>query len=212
MEAKPRNIDEFLATIRDDKRAALEKLRATIRSMVPRAEEVIRYGVPALYLNGKLLVAFGAAKNHCSFFPGALPVKVHKDELKSYSTSTGTIRFQPDRPLPIGLVRRLVKTRIAERADQERGMLLKKSKPSAGLRLKRPVYPMPDFIRNALKAKKLAVAYEHRPPYQRNDYVGWITRAKLLTTQQKRLAQMLDELARGDVYMNMAYRRKVNRV
>jgi hypothetical protein len=75
-------------------------------------------------------------------------------------------------------------------------------------RLKRPVYPMPDFVLEALKSKRLVAAYNSRPPYQRNDYVGWITRAKLTATQQKRLAQMLDELERGDVYMNMAYRAK----
>lgn len=77
-------------------------------------------------------------------------------------------------------------------------------------RLKRERYPMPDFIREALAAKKLTSAYDARPPYQRNDYIGWITRAKLPATQQKRLTQMLDELEKGDAYMNMAYRAKVS--
>ncbi|NOT82706.1 MAG: YdeI/OmpD-associated family protein [Gallionella sp.] len=67
---------------------------------------------------------------------------------------------------------------------------------------------MPDFIRDALDAKKLTAAYDARPPYQRNDYIGWITRAKLPATQQKRLDQMLDELVRGDVYMKMVWRKK----
>jgi uncharacterized protein YdeI (YjbR/CyaY-like superfamily) len=69
-------------------------------------------------------------------------------------------------------------------------------------------YPMPDFIRDALAAKRLIAAYDARPPYQRNDYIGWIIRAKLPATQQKRLDQMLEELAKGDVYMKMAYRQK----
>jgi len=73
-------------------------------------------------------------------------------------------------------------------------------------RVLRERYPMPDFIREALAAAKLTAAYDARPPYQRNDYIGWITRAKLPGTQQKRLAQMLDELAKGDKYMKMAYR------
>lgn len=72
--------------------------------------------------------------------------------------------------------------------------------------MKRERYPMPDFIRDVLADKKLTAAYDARPPYQRNDYIGWITRAKLPDTQQKRLAQMLDELERGDAYMKMAYR------
>ncbi len=75
-------------------------------------------------------------------------------------------------------------------------------------RVLRERFPMPDFIREALAAAKLTAAYDARPPYQRNDYIGWITRAKLPGTQQKRLAQMLDELAKGDKYMKMAYRAK----
>ncbi len=74
--------------------------------------------------------------------------------------------------------------------------------------LRRERYPMPDFMRDALAAKSLTAAYDARPPYQRNDYIGWITRAKLPATQQKRLEQMLEELAKGDVYMKMAYRPK----
>jgi hypothetical protein len=72
--------------------------------------------------------------------------------------------------------------------------------------LKRPLNPMPTFVREALEAKGLMNAYETRPPYQRNDYLGWIARAKLPATQQKRLAQMLDELKLGDVYMKMIWR------
>ena len=72
-------------------------------------------------------------------------------------------------------------------------------------RLKRPLHPMPEFVRKALVAQKLMDAYRSRPPYQQNDYIGWITRAKLKATQEKRLAQMLDELAGTDHYMNMAY-------
>lgn len=75
-------------------------------------------------------------------------------------------------------------------------------------RLKRPLHPMPAFVHEALKQAGLESAYATRPPYQRNDYIGWITRAKLPSSQQRRLAQMLDELARGDVYMKMAYRSK----
>ncbi|MCA9939565.1 MAG: YdeI/OmpD-associated family protein [Anaerolineales bacterium] len=65
---------------------------------------------------------------------------------------------------------------------------------------------MPDFVREALLRADLMTAYEARPPYQRNDYLGWINRARREETRQKRLAQMLDELASGDRYMNMPYR------
>jgi hypothetical protein len=75
-------------------------------------------------------------------------------------------------------------------------------------RLKRPRYPMPAFIRKALTQQGLMEIYKDRPPYQQNDYIGWITRAKLKPTQEKRLAQMLDELERGNRYMKMVYRAK----
>ena len=65
---------------------------------------------------------------------------------------------------------------------------------------------MPDFVRDALEERGLMEAYRQRPDYQQNDYIGWITRAKRSDTQQKRLAQMLDELEEGDRYMKMAYK------
>jgi len=64
---------------------------------------------------------------------------------------------------------------------------------------------MPDFVLQALDRRRLMDAFRARPPYQRNDYLGWITRAKLEATRLQRLNQMLDELERGDVYMNMRW-------
>jgi len=114
MTTKPKTIDEYLAALSEDKRAALEKLRKAIKAAVPKAEECISYQVPSFRLNGRMLVSFGAAAKHCAFYPGAYPVAALKVELKKYDTSTGTIRFAPDKPLPPALVRKLVKARIAE--------------------------------------------------------------------------------------------------
>jgi len=69
--------------------------------------------------------------------------------------------------------------------------------------LQRPIQPMPDAVREAHEARGLMAAYEARPPYQRNDYLSWITRARPEATRAKRLRQMLDELVAGDVFMNM---------
>ncbi len=115
MAAKPKTIDAYLAAVSADKRAALEKLRKTIKTAVPKAEECISYGLAAFKLDGKPLVAFGASAHHCAFFPmNSTTVKEFKDELKDYDTSKGTIRFQANKPLPVALVRKLVKARIAE--------------------------------------------------------------------------------------------------
>ncbi len=110
----PRTIDDYLATVSADQRAALEKLRTAIRAAAPKAEECISYRLPAYRQNG-MLVGFGATMKHCAFYlMSASTVDAHKNELENYDTSKGTIRFQPDHPLPAGLVRKLVKARIAE--------------------------------------------------------------------------------------------------
>ena len=72
-------------------------------------------------------------------------------------------------------------------------------------RMTRQIYPMPDDIAAALADRGLAAAYAARPAYQQNDYIGWITRAVRPATRRKRLDQMLDELARGGVYMKMVW-------
>jgi uncharacterized protein YdeI (YjbR/CyaY-like superfamily) len=74
--------------------------------------------------------------------------------------------------------------------------------------IRRPRHPMPDFVRQALLKNKIMDAYLARPPYQQNDYVGWINHAVKDETKQKRLNQMIDELKKGDVYMKMAYKPK----
>ena len=114
--AKPQTIDDYLAALSREKRAALEKLRKDIKSAAPEAEECISYELPGFRLGGKGLVSFGAWANHCAFYPGAHPLAAHKDELKGYDTSKGSIRFEADNPLPASLVRKLVKTRIKEYA------------------------------------------------------------------------------------------------
>jgi len=110
----PTSVDSYLAEVPLEARATLEKLRQTIKAVVPRAVEVISYQIPTFKLDGRMLVSYAAFKDHCSFFPGAAPIKAHEDELKSYQTSKGTIRFPTSKPLPATLVRKLVKTRIKE--------------------------------------------------------------------------------------------------
>ena len=112
---KPESIDGYLARLTSDKRTALEKLRRDIKAAAPRAEECISYQLPAFRLDGKVLVWFGAATNHCAFYPGAAPIAKYETELEKYKTSKGTIRFSPDEPLPATLVKKLVRARVAER-------------------------------------------------------------------------------------------------
>ncbi len=115
MSSKFNSIDEFLDTLSEDKRTTLEKLRQTIKSIAPKAEEYFYYQLPAFRLDGKRLVAYGAATNHCSLYPlSAAVIKNLSDDLKNYDTSPGTIRFPVNKPLTAALVRKIVNARIAE--------------------------------------------------------------------------------------------------
>lgn len=108
-------VDAYLANIPSDMRDALESLRQTIRAAAPDAVEGMNYGAPAFRYRDRPLVAYGAAKNHCSFYVMAPAVmEAIADELKPYDTSKGTIRFTPDALLPDALVTKLVKARMAQ--------------------------------------------------------------------------------------------------
>lgn len=109
-------IDEYLAQLNPGKRKAIESLRRAILDAVPGADECLSYQMPAFRLDGKVFAWIGAGANHYALYPGAASIRKHKDELKHYETSKGTVRFRFDRPLPVALVRRLVKASIADKA------------------------------------------------------------------------------------------------
>lgn len=113
---KPKTIDDYLKKVSPPQRQALEKLRQDIHGAAPGAEECISYGIPCVRWKGRYLVGFGAAKKHCAFYPGSI-VQAFASELQDYDTEKGTIRFQPEKPLPKTLVRKLVKARIAQQAS-----------------------------------------------------------------------------------------------
>jgi uncharacterized protein YdhG (YjbR/CyaY superfamily) len=127
--SKPQTVNAYLATLSKENRAALQRLRKTIRTIVPRAEECISYQIPAFRLDGKVVAWYGAARSHCAFYPGAV-LDEFKDELAGYETSKGTIRFDPEDTLPASLVRKLVKARIARVAKPA-------SKPAAKVAAKK---------------------------------------------------------------------------
>ena len=115
-----RDVDNYLSRLPDEQRAALEKIRQTIKSFVPDAIEVISYQVPTFKYQGRMLVSYAAFEEHCSFFPGAAPIEAHRDELNSYQTSKGTIQFSASKPLPAALVKKLVKTRLEENERRQK--------------------------------------------------------------------------------------------
>jgi uncharacterized protein YdhG (YjbR/CyaY superfamily) len=113
-------IDQYLARVEPDQRAALAALREVIRKAAPKAEEIITYGIPAFRQNGAL-IGFSASAKHCSLHTmNGHTVADFAADLTGYGTSKGTIRFTPAQPLPASLVRKNVKARVAENESDAR--------------------------------------------------------------------------------------------
>jgi uncharacterized protein YdhG (YjbR/CyaY superfamily) len=114
------SVDEYMAGVAEPARSTLNKIRATIRSAAPPdATEAISYRIPTFRYKGALL-GFAAFSNHCSLFPMSLAVMAAlKDDLKNYDTSKGTIHFPIDKPLPVALIKKIVKARTAENESKK---------------------------------------------------------------------------------------------
>jgi uncharacterized protein YdhG (YjbR/CyaY superfamily) len=119
--AGPTGVEDYLAALPADQRSALEKLRTTIRAAAPEASETISYQMPTFKLRGRVLVYYAAFKDHCSLFPASEAVmEALGEKLKPYFSGKGTLRFTPDKPIPVALVKRIVKARIEEIAARGR--------------------------------------------------------------------------------------------
>jgi uncharacterized protein YdhG (YjbR/CyaY superfamily) len=112
---KAPDVETYLAWCPEPHRSTLKKIRAMIRSVVPKqTTEAISYGMPAFRYNGGL-VGYAAFKEHCSFFPmSATLLDDFADEIKGYRTSKGTLQFPVDKPLPAALVKKMVKARVVQ--------------------------------------------------------------------------------------------------
>ncbi len=109
-----KNIDEYLAGVSPEQRAALEALRRQIKAAAPEAEECISYGQPA-FRKGRIVCGFGATKKHCALYLfSGTTVDAFADALDAYDLSKGTVRFQPNRPVPASLLKKLVRARFSE--------------------------------------------------------------------------------------------------
>ncbi|OFY87141.1 MAG: hypothetical protein A3F72_16685 [Bacteroidetes bacterium RIFCSPLOWO2_12_FULL_35_15] len=114
---KPLNIDEYIKNYPKEIQQRLEKIRTTIKNNAPKAEEVISYGMPAFKLNG-LLVWFAAHKKHIGFYPKASGIEAFKKELSVFKGAKGSVQFPFDKPLPIGLITKIIKFRVKENLEK----------------------------------------------------------------------------------------------
>ncbi|MGE5740403.1 MAG: iron chaperone [Candidatus Aminicenantes bacterium RBG_16_66_30] len=108
-----RSVDDYIAGLPERTKGLMVELRRSIRAAAPGAEEKISYQMPAFYLEGTL-VYFAAFKNHIGFYPTSSGVAAFSRELAPYGVSKGTVRFPLDQPLPLRLITRIVKFRVAE--------------------------------------------------------------------------------------------------
>lgn len=110
--AAPATVEEYFARVPASARRMLQEMRATIRSTVPAdATEVISYSIPA-FKKTRIIVWYAAFSKHCSLFPTAEVIAALKKELAGFTTSKGTVQFPLDRPLPVSLIRKMVKMRV----------------------------------------------------------------------------------------------------
>ena len=113
-ETTPNTIDEYIAGFPNDVQDILEKIRMTIRKAAPDAEETISYKMPTCNLNGHDLVYFAAYKKHIGFYPAPIGNPEFKEELAPYQAGKGTLQFPMGKPIPFGLIRKIVKFRVKE--------------------------------------------------------------------------------------------------
>lgn len=110
-------IDEYIQSFPEDIQKQLQELRSAVKNSAPVAEEKISYQMPAFFQKG-ILVYFAANKKHIGFYPTLSPMKAFEKELKIYKTTKGSIHFPLDKPLPIDLIKRIVKFRVNENLEK----------------------------------------------------------------------------------------------
>ena len=131
----PKDIDEYIAGFPKNVREILEKVRITIRKAAPDAEEAIKYQIPTFTLNGNL-IHFAAFKNHIGLYPAPGGIEQFKDALSVYQGGKGSVRFPLDKPIPFGLISKIVKFRVkknlerAEAKRRKRSALTRRARPS----------------------------------------------------------------------------------
>jgi len=111
------NTDEYIAMFPENFQVILQKIRATIKKTAPAAEEVISYQMPTFKLNG-MLVSYAAYKRHIGFYPTASPIRVFKKELAKYKTSKGAIQFPIGEPIPLPLIKDIVRFKVSENLER----------------------------------------------------------------------------------------------
>ena len=182
---KYKNIDEYHGMQHDSIRQLLDTIRHTIKQAAPNAEETISYGMPAFKQN-KVLIYYAVNKYHIGIYPGSGAIVYFKKELEKYTTSKGAIQIPLATPIPVGLIKKLVKFRIAEDAKKNNGLL-------PGI-----YHELTADIKKAIKLNKAIIdKWNNLTPIQRNEWICWITIVKKAETRREHIQRMMEELQDG---------------
>jgi uncharacterized protein YdhG (YjbR/CyaY superfamily) len=193
-------IDQYIFEQSEEVQPILHKLREVIRRAAPDATEKMSWQMPTFW-QGENLIHFAAFKKHISIFPGAEATTLFANRLTEYKISKGTIQLPLYKPLPYELIADITQWRVS-------CAMRKNNQDMDTSKMTHIIHDIPDYVAVSLDESGLWERYRARPPYQRNDYIGWITRGKREETRRKRLNQMLDELHSGNAYMGMEYNAK----
>lgn len=112
------DIDNYISSYPDLTQNILKKIRKTIKTLAPKATETISYGIPTFRLNGNL-VHYAAYRNHIGFYPGASGIAEFKDEISAYKNAKGSVQFPLDKPMPYGLIKKIVRFRVKENMEEQ---------------------------------------------------------------------------------------------
>lgn len=183
---KYKGIDEYHAAQPANSQEMLEHLRRAVKQAAPMSTETISYGMPAFRQN-KILVYYAINKEHIGFYPTPSPIIYFKKELKKYKTSKGAIQFPIDKPLPLTLIKKIVKFRLDEDAKSMNKDVL------SGV-----LHEVPDDIEKVLKADTDTLErWNNLTPIQRNEWICWVTIVKKTETRAEHIRRMIEELKEG---------------
>lgn len=210
MNANPRTAGQEIDALIEAAPAAARPLLRAIRKLalaIPGATERISYRMPTVFVNGRVLLHYGAFSDHVGIYPPPKGDAAFMKAIAPYAGPKGNLSFPYGTKVPQALLKAILGARLAQIGPAQAPAKKKAGDPLTPKKApaRRPRHPMPAFVKRALEESGLMPAYRERPPYQQNDYVGWIAGAKTPATREKRLAQMLDELKRGGVYMRMKH-------
>ena len=203
---KPETIDAYIAGQPASIQPILQRVRDTIHQAVPEVGERISWRMPTFW-RGRNLLHIAAYQHHLGIHPGLIDHLPPDERLDAYQKSKGAIQMPYDQ-IDLALIADIARWRLDAVPAESASATPARVKPARVKPSPRPQHDMPDVVSVALTQYGLWDRFNARPPYQRNDYLRWITEAKREVTRQKRLTQMLDELSAADAYMGMPYSAK----